>query len=74
MTETVENEIRAAVHDDLADRGFDCPGCGGGEFEIDIWGVGDGINGEEVRAAAVCDACGARLNVRVDSEILDRFL
>jgi len=74
MTGTVEEDIRDAVHDDLSERGFDCPSCEATAFSVDVWGVGDGINGEEVRAAAVCDSCGARLNVPVDSEVVEDFL
>jgi transcription elongation factor Elf1 len=74
MTDTVEDNLRSAVHDDLEERGFDCPSCADDEFSVDVWGVGDGINGEEVRAAAVCDSCGARLNVPVDSELVEKFL
>lgn len=69
-----KEELRDAVHDDLTGRGFDCPQCGCEEFEVDVWGVGDGINGEEARAAAVCSSCSARLNVPVDSEIVGDIL
>jgi len=70
----VTEELHEAVRADLDDRGFDCPNCGGDSFGVDVWGVGDGINGEEVRAAAVCRSCDARLNVRVDSELVEGFL
>jgi hypothetical protein len=65
-----KEEIREAVTDDLHERGVDCPGCGATSFEVDVWGVGDGIEGEEVRAAVICESCNARLNVPVDSELL----
>lgn len=69
-----KDRLRQAVHDDLTDRDFGCPQCGSEEFEVDVWGVGDGIKGEEARAAVVCDSCSARLNVPVDSEITGDIL
>jgi DNA-directed RNA polymerase subunit RPC12/RpoP len=69
-----EKAIREAVRDDIAARDIDCPGCGNASFDIDVWGVGDGINGEEVRAAVVCESCSARLNVPVDSDVVEEFL
>ncbi|MCX2817798.1 MAG: transcription elongation factor Elf1 [Methanobacteriota archaeon] len=74
MTDEVEDDIRSALHDDLEERGFGCPSCDSEIFEVDIWGVGDGVNGEEVRAAVVCESCSARLNVPVDSEIVNEFV
>jgi transcription elongation factor Elf1 len=69
-----KDELRQAVLGDLTNRDFGCPQCGSEEFEVEVWGVGDGIRGEEARAAAVCDSCSARLNVPVDSEIVGDIL
>jgi transcription elongation factor Elf1 len=68
-----ENALREHVRADLRDRGVDCPACASEEFEVDVWGVGDGIRGEEVRAVAVCSSCSARLNVPVDDDLLDEI-
>jgi len=69
-----EEALRKHVRDDLRDRDFDCPACDADEFEIEVWGVGDGIRGEEVRAVAVCSSCTARLNVPVDDGVFDEIL
>jgi len=69
-----KEELREAVRDDLTKKGFDCPQCGADEFDVEVWGVGDGIRGEEARAAAVCGSCGARLNVPVDSDLTEGVL
>ena len=66
-----EESLREHVRDDLRKRGVDCPACESTDFEVDVWGVGDGIRGEEVRAVAVCCSCSARLNVSVDDDVLD---
>jgi transcription elongation factor Elf1 len=69
-----KEELRKAVHEDLTEKDHDCPQCDSAEFEVDVWGVGDGIRGEEIRASAVCVSCGARLNVPVDDDLLDGIL
>jgi len=69
-----KEELRKAIHDDLTEKDHDCPQCASAEFEIDVWGVGDGIRGEEVRAVAVCSSCSARLNVPVDDDVFDEIL
>lgn len=71
---SAEEKIREAVAADLHRNGVECHGCGDNTFEVEVWGVGDGINGEEVRAAAICESCSARLNVPVDGDILEEFL
>jgi transcription elongation factor Elf1 len=67
-----EEALREHVADDLQESGVDCPACESTDFEVDVWGVGEGIRGEEVRAVAVCSSCGARLNVPVDDDVLDK--
>ncbi|MDZ7687924.1 MAG: hypothetical protein U5J64_04230 [Halobacteriales archaeon] len=69
-----EEALREHVADDLRERDVVCPACDCSEFEIDVWGVGDGIRGEEVRAVAVCSSCSARLNVPVDDGVFDEIL
>jgi transcription elongation factor Elf1 len=69
-----KEELREAVREDLTNNDFGCPQCDSKEFEVDVWGVGDGIRGEEARAAAVCGSCGARLNVPVDSDLTEGIL
>jgi transcription elongation factor Elf1 len=66
-----KEELRKAVHEDLTENDHDCPACDAEEFKVEVWGVGDGIRGEEIRAVAVCSSCGARLNVPVDDDVLD---
>lgn len=66
-----KEELRETIHEDLEQNDHDCPHCDSEEFEVDVWGVGDGIRGEEVRAVAVCLSCSARLNVPVDDDLLD---
>jgi transcription elongation factor Elf1 len=68
-----EDDLRKHVRADLRDRDFDCPACASEDFEVDVWGVGDGIRGEEVRAVAVCSSCSARLNVPVDDDLLNEI-
>jgi len=67
-----KEELRKAVRDDLHERGVTCPACDHDDLEVEVWGVGEGIRGEEVRAVAVCSSCGARLNVPVDDDVLDK--
>ena len=69
-----KEELREAVREDLEEKNFACPACDSDKFEIDVWGVGDGIRGEEVRASAVCVSCSARLNVPVDDGVFDEIL
>lgn len=67
----LESALEEAVVADAERRGADCAACGCGELEADVWGVGEGLNGEEARAAVVCTDCGARLNVRVTEKLLE---
>lgn len=55
------------VEERLAEDGVVCPRCDGEELDVDVWDVSDDGPGEP-RAAAACEACGARLNVRVTAE------
>ncbi len=68
----LESALEEAVVDDVERRGADCAACGCSDLEADAWGVGDGLNGAEARAAVVCNDCGARLNVRVTEELLEQ--
>lgn len=67
----LENALEEAVVADVERRGADCAACGCTDLEADVWGVGEGLNGEEARAAVVCTDCGARLNVRVTEKLLE---
>ena len=67
----LESALEEAVVDDVERRGADCAACGCTDLEADVWGVGEGLNGEEARAAVVCVDCGARLNVRVTERLLE---
>ncbi len=69
-----EESLRQHVRADMSERGVACPACDCSEFDVDVWGVGDGIRGEEVRAVAVCVSCSARLNVPVDDGVFDEIL
>jgi transcription elongation factor Elf1 len=69
-----KEKLREVVREDLREKDFDCPACESTGFEVDVWGVGDGIRGKEVRAVAVCSSCSARLNVPVDDDMLDGVL
>ncbi len=67
----IAEALAEAVVDDVERRGADCAACGCTDLDVDVWGVGDGLNGEEARAAVVCTDCGARLNVRVTERLLE---
>ncbi len=66
----LESVLEEAVVADVERRDASCAACGCRDLEADVWGVGEGLNGAEARAAVECTDCGARLNVRVTEELL----
>lgn len=64
LTETIER----IVEDRLEEDDVACARCEADALTVDVWGVADG----EPRAAAECDSCGSRLNVRVAEEEIAR--
>ncbi|MDY7083336.1 MAG: hypothetical protein SXQ77_13255 [Halobacteria archaeon] len=71
MSDSTKQELRRRIQERVEEDELECPSCSFSEFEIEVWGVG--MEREEPRSAAVCESCGARLNIRVTQEDLDEI-
>ncbi len=64
LSRKLEKEIKESLRSD----DIDCSSCGSDSLEVEVWGVSE----NEPRAAAICKECGARLNIRVSREDIEK--